>query len=47
MGPEPCTCAERAGASWNLTTTSSKSGQYGNVVRRGVVPSVTGWLVRR
>jgi len=44
-GPEPCTCAERAGASWSLTTTSSKSGQYGNVVRRGVVPSVTGWCV--
>jgi len=44
-GPEPRTCAERAGASWSLTTTSSKSGQYGNVVRRGVIPSVTG--VRR
>ena len=44
-GPKPCICAERAGASWSLTTTSSKSGQYGNVVRRGVVPSVTGWCV--
>jgi len=44
-GPEPCTCAERAGASWSLTTTSSKLGQYGNVVRRGVVPSVSGWCV--
>jgi len=45
-GPEPCTCAERAGASLSLTTASSKSGQYGNVVRRGVIPSVTGWCVR-
>jgi len=26
-------------------TTSSKSGEYGNVVRRGAVPSVTGWCV--
>ena len=44
-GPEPCACAEKAGASWSLTTTSTKLGQYGNVVRRGVIPLVTGWCV--
>jgi len=41
-GPEPCTCAERAGASWSLPWTPSKLSQHGSVVRRGAVPSVTG-----
>jgi len=41
-GPEPCICAERAGASWSLPWTPSKPIKHGNVVRRGVVPSVTG-----
>ena len=41
-GPELCACAKGAGASWSLPWTPSKLSQHGNVVRRGVVPSVTG-----
>jgi len=42
LGHEPCIYAERAGASWRPAKALSKEGQHGNVVRRGVLPSVKG-----